>query len=371
MINDVSSECDSIDEENRITRRSSESSNYIILPTINMLKPNSELPTIPLNKLMSNAGVMDDYFAQYKITSKQFPIESDEIDWSTEKLIESKNIQSIHSPNDLKVYNNLKHLKTSTYPRFDDKNELNKGLIRRRTLPGFLTQPPVDLNRYANLPVLQENGITSGKNSYNLDYDQSKSIHDSWNSQGDNSRHKLSNFDENHINVDHENVSNYPLSHDTSIIYLVENGIRKRARAYNSNSPHGYSPSTPSPPFSISETKAFSGEMSTSSKPITTFPMQSDSSHRLDNSSMMNKDIKTSLGNKVVCKPSSLRVNQQKRSPQRYTQSPLVVANVLLEDPQDQLPQLPTYFKESQLDLCQVVRKIEEPNILLVNKMGS
>ncbi|RTG80212.1 uncharacterized protein DC041_0004567 [Schistosoma bovis] len=46
--NDISSECDSIEGESRTTRSSSEASNYVILPTFNILKPQTEPLTIPL-----------------------------------------------------------------------------------------------------------------------------------------------------------------------------------------------------------------------------------------------------------------------------------------------------------------------------------
>ncbi|CAI2731149.1 unnamed protein product [Schistosoma spindalis] len=181
--NDISSECDSIEGESRTTRSSSEASNYVILPTFNILKPQSEPLTIPLNKLMSNTTVMDDYFGHYKITPKRLSSLYNEKRHSMERLIESQNIHGIksnirnqsmdHKTNryiddhgggdDDDDGDHLKPLshdaKIATFPRTSENCESSKRIVRRRTLPGFLTQPPLDLSKYSNLTTLQENRI--------------------------------------------------------------------------------------------------------------------------------------------------------------------------------------------------------------------
>ncbi|CAH8862721.1 unnamed protein product [Trichobilharzia szidati] len=410
---DMSYECDSVDEETRTTRSSSEASNYVILPTIDMLKPPSELPVVPLNKLMSNTAVMDDHFGQYKITPKRSPTLNDEIQWPTERLIQPRNVNtlksSMHSPDAfntelLSGYDG----KTSTYPHTDEMPETGRGLVRRRTLPGFSTQPPLDLSKCSNLPTLKENGIANDQDSYTYEYGELTSpvtSSKSWTSQRDDTTSEVNNVNVNvnYANYDqgNENLSNYPSINNQSIIYLVDNGIRKRAyayptEAYSSQQP---SPSTPpqqllspssssTPPPSTSptppscQTKTNSG-IKTTSSPLSpssssspynrrtfTLPIPSNLSSIKDNSNRTDKDINTASlvsnsnhNNQGKSTPTGM-THQRLQSPQRCKQSsPLVVANVLLEDPQDTILELPTYFKESQVDLCQNMKRRSVPDV--------
>ncbi|CAH8298324.1 unnamed protein product, partial [Schistosoma turkestanicum] len=153
----------------------------------NLLKPPSEpAPTIPLNKLMSNTSVMDDYFGHYKMTRNPqdhpspHPLTPHTTRHSAERrFIESNDNIPVHVNDNnnegddddkddddeygvhLKQFN--RNTKLSTLP-FTSKTvapmESSKGIVRRRTLPGFLTHPPLDLNKFRkNLTILQENGL--------------------------------------------------------------------------------------------------------------------------------------------------------------------------------------------------------------------
>ncbi|VDP99034.1 unnamed protein product [Trichobilharzia regenti] len=348
---------------------------------------------------MSNTTVMDDHFGQYKITPKRSPASNDEYQWPTERLIQPRSVNtlksSMHSPDAfntelLSGYD----VKTSTYSHTDEAHETGRGLVRRRTLPGFSTQPPLDLNSYAYEWGELTSPVTSSK---------------SWTSQRDDTTNDEMNIINVNVNYDqgNENLSNYPSINNQSIIYLVDNGIRKRAYAYptetyssSSQQPSSLTPppqqllspsssSTPpllsplTPPGSQIKTNSgikttsspVSSSSSHSTSPYTrrtfTLPIPSNLSNIKDNSNRIDTDINTaSLANNNNNNGSIPRIstptgmtNQRLQSPQRCKQSsPLVVANVLLEDPQDTILELPTYFKESQVNLCQNMKRRSVPD---------
>ncbi|CAH8616831.1 unnamed protein product [Schistosoma rodhaini] len=344
--NDLSSECDSIDGESRTTRSSSEASNYIILPTFNLLKPQSEPLTIPLNKLMSNTSVMDDYFGHYKITPKRLPSLYNEKHHSMERLtenIETGNIVTMPNRSMDRYDDDHDHfkqldrdMKIATFPRSSENVESSKRVVRRRTLPGFLTQPPLDLSKYTNLATLQENGIMPSNNTLDTEYNQSSN----WNPQNNPSTiPHLSNHQVTDSNSNYDQSSDNP-----SVIYYTDNGIRKRA--------HAYSPSNKSIPFpNISQqnlvtmaTKLDSLKQTTIT--TTTLPIS------LSTTTTNNNNTMSTITNTLHKYPYS-----------RMNQSPLVVSNVMIEDPQDQLTPLPIYYKESSIDLSQSIKRGSVPDV--------
>ncbi|CAH8591479.1 unnamed protein product [Schistosoma margrebowiei] len=340
--NDISSECDSIEGESRTTRSSSEASNYVILPTFNILKPQTEPLTIPLNKLMSNTTVMDDYFGHYKITPKQSPSLYNEKHYSMERLNES---QYIHE-NKSNIFNQFMDSKMNQYHDHDhdgdhskassyhENCESSKRIVRRRTLPGFLTQPPLDLSKYSNLTILQENGMTPSNNTSFTMCNQSSN----WNTQNNLSNHKLI--------IEHEQSSSSSSNNnnnDSSVIYFTDNGIRKRAHAYSS----------------IDKESLSQQNLMNNSGKLNLMKQTS----KLRNS--MNKDIQSSYLTNInhTSIMSTMTNTSQQYSHLRMNQSPLVIANVMIEEPQDQLTPLPIYYKESRIDLSQNIKRGSVPDV--------
>ncbi|VDP15699.1 unnamed protein product [Schistosoma margrebowiei] len=298
--NDISSECDSIEGESRTTRSSSEASNYVILPTFNILKPQTEPLTIPLNKLMSNTTVMDDYFGHYKITPKQSPSLYNEKHYSIERLNES---QYIHE-NKSNIFNQFMDSKMNQYHDHDHDGDHSK-----------------PLNHYENCESSKR--IPSNNTSVTMCNQSSN-----WNTQNNLSNHKLI--------IEHEQSSSSSNNNnnDSSVIYFTDNGIRKRAHAYSS----------------IDKESLSQQNLMNNSGKLNLMKQTS----KLRNS--MNRDIQTSYltninHNNVM---STMTNTSQQYSHLRINQSPLVIANVMIEDPQDQLTPLPIYYKESRIDLSQV-----------------
>ncbi|KAH9580814.1 Junctophilin-1, variant 2 [Schistosoma haematobium] len=363
--NDISSECDSIEGESRTTRSSSEASNYVILPTFNILKPQTEPLTIPLNKLMSNTTVMDDYFGHYKMTPKQSPSLYNEKRYSMERLNESQHIHEIKS----NLFNQFRDpkmnqydddnadddhdhdggdgdhskplsydAKSATFSRTSENCESSKRIVRRRTLPGFLTQPPLDLSKYSNLTTLQENGITPSNNKSVTMCNQSSSR----NTQ--NNLSTIQHLSNHNINTKHEQSSN----NNSSVIYFTDNGIRKRAHAYSPI----HEDSLLFTHLSQKNSMNNSGKLD-SLKQISTLPIS------------MSRDIQTSYltNTNHINVMSTMTNTSQQYSHSRMNQSPFVVANVMIEDPQDQLTPLPIYYKESRIDLSQSIKRGSVPDV--------
>ncbi|TNN16031.1 Junctophilin-2 [Schistosoma japonicum] len=352
--NDLSSECDSLDEESRTTRSSSDASNYIILPTFNTLKPQSDQLTIPLNKLISNTSVMDDYFSQYKCTSKQLPgLHHHQLDSIKKHEIESSSIDI----NQQSINQNINQTTMTSINSDDDNKELSKGIVRRRTLPGFLTHPPLDLSKCkTHLTTLQENKIMNDNNSTDEDYNQSKLLSSNLDPQN-NSMNNQFLLDSKIIecNTEHEQSTN----NNSSFIYFTDDGIRKRAYAYN--------PIVSLSSDSIQNTVNNSGKLDPSwklsSRQTSTLPtikQFNNLSKDLTTSSDTTTATTTTTNNSVAM---TTKTTLQKHYHSKCNQPPLVIANVMLEDPQDQLTELPTYYKESRIDLCHSIKHGSVPDV--------
>uniref|UniRef100_A0A095BZZ0 Uncharacterized protein n=1 Tax=Schistosoma haematobium TaxID=6185 RepID=A0A095BZZ0_SCHHA len=232
--NDISSECDSIEGESRTTRSSSEASNYVILPTFNILKPQTEPLTIPLNKLMSNTTPSN-----------------------------NKSVTMCNQSSSRNTQNNL-----STIQHLSNHN----------------------------------------------------------------------------INTKHEQSSN----NNSSVIYFTDNGIRKRAHAYSPI----HEDSLLFTHLSQKNSMNNSGKLD-SLKQISTLPIS------------MSRDIQTSYltNTNHINVMSTMTNTSQQYSHSRMNQSPFVVANVMIEDPQDQLTPLPIYYKESRIDLSQSIKRGSVPDV--------
>lgn len=137
------------------------------------------------------------------------------------------------------------------------------------------------------------------------------------------------------INTKHEQSSN----NNSSVIYFTDNGIRKRAHAYSPI----HEDSLLFTHLSQKNSMNNSGKLD-SLKQISTLPIS------------MNRDIQTSYltNTNHINVMSTMTNTSQQYSHSRMNQSPFVVANVIIEDPQDQLTPLPIYYKESRIDLSQV-----------------
>ncbi|KAK4468321.1 hypothetical protein MN116_008117 [Schistosoma mekongi] len=348
--NDLSSECDSLDGESRTTRSSSEASNYIILPTFNTLKYQSDQLTIPLNKLMLNTFVMDDYFSQYKLSR----LHHQDDQYSIEKLMPKHIIQSSTIDTNHQFNQNVNQTIISSIDS-NENNELFKGIVRRRTLPGFLTHPPLDLNKCTQLTILQENRIMDDNNSLDTDYNQSKLLSSNFDSHNDSMKnHYISDNKIIEHNIEHKQSTN----DNSSFIYFIDDdGIRKRAHAYNPivslSSPYTDNSGKLHPTWKLSsrQTSTLSTikQFNSLGKDLTT-----------SSNTTITTSITTANNNSVTM---ATKTTLQKHYQSRSNQSPLIVANVMLEDPQDQLSELPTYYKESRIDLCHSIKHGSVPDV--------
>ncbi|KAH8858702.1 Junctophilin-3 [Schistosoma japonicum] len=320
---------------------------------LNTLKPQSDQLTIPLNKLISNTSVMDDYFSQYKCTSKQLPgLHHHQLDSIKKHEIESSSIDI----NQQSINQNINQTIITSINSDDDNKELSKGIVRRRTLPGFLTHPPLDLSKCkTHLTTLQENKIMNDNNSTDKDYNQSKLLSSNLDPQNNSINNQFL-LDSKIIecNTEHEQSTN----NNSSFIYFTDDGIRKRAYAYN--------PIVSLSSDSIQNTVNNSGKLDPSwklsSRQTSTLP----SIKQFNN---LSKDLTTSSDTTTASTTTNnsvamtTKTTLQKHSHSKCNQPPLVIANVMLEDPQDQLTELPTYYKESRIDLCHSIKHGSVPDV--------
>ncbi|CAH8297733.1 unnamed protein product, partial [Schistosoma turkestanicum] len=191
----------------------------------------------------------------------------------------------------------------------------------------------------------------------------------------DNNLSTSRNFQNHSPNIEHstntnnnnnsDQVSNHSALHDSSVIYFTDNGIRKRAHAYSP--PTTTTSSSSSSTLSPSTTKQnclnqYSGKLlqhtTACMKPISgdsfNFTQQSNHHDNLQTTSHLTTTEKNT---------TDISNTTQKQSQFRMYQTPLVVSNVILEDTQDQLTPLPTYYKESRIDLTQNMKRGSVPDV--------
>ncbi|CAL8073794.1 unnamed protein product [Calicophoron daubneyi] len=320
----------SSDEESgrkKVSRTPSNASNYVIMPTLSE-EQMATLPKVTLTKLMTNARLTDDHFDQYNIPARA----------STES--EMYAAEQDHP----RPVNHIEPTASATSPQLTDyklsdghpaKNDcvqdgVKSGLVRRRTLPTFIDRPVITKPKI-HLPKLPEKDVAFSTPKSREDGAQKPSPTGRRSPIGDRPSGARGS-----VVLRQRVIGGSPEGEENRSIYLIEEGVRKRLHA---------EPNTASPLIihSMSKTQQEESKLPTAHSPSGT-SLYSQTRETIPNRLRLTDSTYsgTSSGSSKGSNDRSLTVK------------PLsVVANVLLEDIQDELPPLPTHFRESTLDLNQ------------------
>ncbi|KAF5401477.1 hypothetical protein PHET_04838 [Paragonimus heterotremus] len=344
-------------DHSRVSRSPSVTTTYVVIPRVTDLHPESEVPNVPLAKLISNVNLMSDHFSQYttpiqsevKTTGAKDPSETQTSPYSS-MYPTTANSQSFGSQ---------AMIGNSTNEMTNFERGQQPGLVRRRTMPVFLTQRPVTPEKLTKRhlltvpePATISHDVTS-QASENQTLQRPHLTNHTVKARNNEliPRDKLI-YGQASVELMREESEEFS-------VYLVDDGIRKRVYSVENYL-------TDQQPGSTHTDNVIAHE-----------PIQPDNgiqhdeiNHKLlaladvkheplslvtTNSIPVGQSISTTTKETSAMLPTEL-------ARRKHTNLP-VVSNVLLEDFQDQLPPLPTCFKESCLDLRQTGARYSVPNV--------
>ncbi|TPP62114.1 Junctophilin-3 [Fasciola gigantica] len=150
---------------------------YVVLPRLIDLHPESEIPTVPLAKLITNTNLLADHFDHYtRAQVNSGTAASSTAATSNPKVINTSTVSNrspMGSPGDGsptapgllapglgEMHNQAASMDPScTVPVSEQQtteSSATHGLIRRRTMPVFMTQKPVNIKFRKNMPTAAE-----------------------------------------------------------------------------------------------------------------------------------------------------------------------------------------------------------------------
>ncbi|CAH8642567.1 unnamed protein product [Dicrocoelium dendriticum] len=341
-LNDDDSEMDHTDgDQFRITRSPSVATTYVTIPCVTDLHPESEIPSVPLSKLISNANLMHDHFSHYaNVTSANSPKLSTPSPSPVEPGGHSPNLSpELEMRERMQQYTGTETEETGTH----------SGLCRRRTVPAFLTQRPIlpngkQTSSRASQPnkknvhqhqLSQTNGFPP-PNSMEIQPSTPTSLIGSKRIGAQPG-----------ILVDRNRVclglaarellleKDDDEEEEEFVIYLVDEGVRKRVHA----EPNYKKPKEKCQAPVIEQQQAVVMNAIEEGPKLLALTYGESS-----------PEIATKQT--TVEEPTSSSPKQ-----------PMVVGNVMLEDVQDELVPLTTHFRESRLDVRQTGARYSVPNV--------
>ncbi|KER20943.1 hypothetical protein T265_15204 [Opisthorchis viverrini] len=347
-------------EGTNISRSPSVKTTYVEIPRITELHPESEIPSVPLSKLMTNTNLLTDHFGQYTAPVGQ------ELDQKTQQPSPTSHSGAAEPqhPLDGPLIPQSPGQLTSTLV------EPNPNvLVRRRTVPVFLTQRPILSKPQRNM----KNVPDAEAKRVNLQFrelffpnisipnvtdiclpffvcvqnhrpdDPVSPVQHSPTSLAPPTSNEYSivtNIHRDQVLCSRGSVELIKEEAEDADIYLVDEGVRKIMH----------------PQINYTLYSQRKGDKVRAEPPIMSNALPSTNKQPLALTCQeeIPKCAKAEAGvpGEKLSIPSSRTVNDLP-----------VVSNVLLEEVQDELPALPTSFKESRLDLRQAGARYSVPNV--------
>ncbi|KAF8562163.1 hypothetical protein P879_10240 [Paragonimus westermani] len=357
---DASSNDSDMDESDhsRVSRSPSVTTTYVVIPRVTDLHPESEVPSVPLAKLISNVNLMSDHFSQYTT-----PIHS-EVDRTTSGKGPSETQASLcpsMSPTTAVPQGSGSQamLNNSTNEVTTFEHNQQPALVRRRTMPVFLTQRPVTPEKLTKRHLLTAPEPATNSHDVNSQAFKNQTVERPHLNNQTVKPHNNKLISRDKLIYGQASVELIREESEESSVYLVEDGIRKRVYTVENYLTEQQSESTYADNV-ITHEPTLSTNSIQYSEMNHKLPALADGKHEplslvSSDGAPVEQSITTAAKETSAVLPTELVRRKLTNLP--------VVSNVLLEDFQDELPPLPTCFKESRLDLRQTGARYSVPNV--------
>ncbi|KAF7255462.1 hypothetical protein EG68_07639 [Paragonimus skrjabini miyazakii] len=345
-------------DHSRVSRSPSVTTTYVVIPRVTDLHPESEVPNVPLAKLISNVNLMSDHFSQYTT-----PIHS-EVERTTGAKEQSETQASLYpsmSPTtaNSQSFGSQAMIGNSMNEVTTFERAQQPGLVRRRTMPVFLTQRPVTPEKLTkrHLLTVPEPATISHDVINQASENQTLQRPHLTNHTAKARNNELISRDK--LIYGQASVELIREESEEFSVYLVDDGIRKRVYSVENYL-------TDQQPGCTHTDNIIAHE-----------PIRPDNENQYDEinhkllalTDVKHEPLSIVSSNSIPVGQSISKTTKEtsavlpaEQARRKLTNLP-VVSNVLLEDFQDQLPPLPTCFKESCLDLRQTGARYSVPNV--------
>ncbi|KAG5454561.1 Junctophilin-3 [Clonorchis sinensis] len=315
-------------EGTNISRSPSVKTTYVEIPRITDLHPESEIPSVPLSKLMTNTNLLTDHFGQYSAPIGQ------ELDQKTQQHSPTSH-SGAAEPHPLDGPLNPQSPSQLTSTSVEPNPNV---LVRRRTVPVFLTQRPILSKPQRNMKNVSDAEV---KRNHRPDGPISPVQHSPTSLAPPTSSEYsiVTNIHRDRVLCSRGSAELIKEEAEDADIYLVDEGVRKIMH----------------PQINYTLYSQRKGDKARAEPPTMSNALPSTNKQplALTYQEEIPKCARTEAGvPEKLSIPSSRTVNDLP-----------VVSNVLLEEVQDELPALPTSFKESRLDLRQGGARYSVPNV--------
>ncbi|TGZ75499.1 hypothetical protein CRM22_000339 [Opisthorchis felineus] len=315
-------------EGTNISRSPSVKTTYVEIPRITDLHPESEIPSVPLSKLMTNTNLLTDHFGQYSAPIGQ------ELDQKTQQHSPTSH-SGAAQPHPLDGPLNPQSPSQLTSTSVEPNPNV---LVRRRTVPVFLTQRPILSKPQRNMKNVSDAEV---KRNHRPDGQVSPLQHSPTSLAPPTSSEYsiVTNIHRDQVLCSRGSAELIREETEDADIYLVDEGVRKIMH----------------PQINYTLYSQRKGDKARAEPPILSNALPSTNKQPL--ALTYHEEI-------PKCARTEAGVPEKLSIPSSRTVNDLpVVSNVLLEEVQDELPALPTSFKESRLELRQGGARYSVPNV--------